>query len=80
MKIRNGFVSNSSSSSFIVAAKPGKTTIKMEIEVDIKKYSRHVITCVKDLLHYYKEERYGEDIDQEQDEAFREQLADGKLI
>ena len=79
MKIRNGFVSNSSSSSFIVAAKKGKTTIKMEIEIDLEDYTQHTISNVKELLAYYKDECDG-DVNPEQDEDFREQLADGKII
>jgi hypothetical protein len=47
MKTRNGFVSNSSSSSFIIAT-DGTTKIKMEIEVDVSQYANSFKT--KDVL------------------------------
>jgi len=52
MKTRNGFVSNSSSSSFVVAAKKGSTKIKLVIEVDIADFADHTILNVKQLDKY----------------------------
>jgi len=52
MKKRNGFVSNSSTSSFIVSCKKGKTKSKVTIEIDLKDYSSSVITNVKELEEY----------------------------
>jgi len=59
MKIRTGFVSNSSSSSFIIATNgkaKGKITITME--VDIKDYAYETIKTVKALKEYFYE-NYG---------------------
>jgi hypothetical protein len=56
MKTRNGFVSNSSTSSFIVALKPeckGKITIT--VEVNLANFARSVINNVEDLNTYFKE-------------------------
>jgi len=54
MKLRNGFVSNSSSSSFIVAVKGKDSRVKLEIEVDLADYGE-TISDKKQLLEYYKE-------------------------
>jgi hypothetical protein len=37
MKIRSGFVSNSSSSSFVVAINPGEAKLKLVFEIDLEK-------------------------------------------
>lgn len=55
MKIRSGFVSNSSSSSFIVACKPKKTKITLSVEVDLSEYGCTLKTK-KELLTYMKSE------------------------
>lgn len=44
MKIRCGFVSNSSSSSFIIAYKPGQEKVKITIEADLNDFIRNKIT------------------------------------
>jgi hypothetical protein len=57
VKTRSGFVSNSSSSSFVVAIKDcskTSTRIKIEVEIDLANYSRNnMINSVEDLLTYY---------------------------
>jgi len=55
MKIRNGFISNSSSSSFIVATNRGATNIKLEIEIDLSDYSDEIIDNIEDLIKYFTE-------------------------
>lgn len=63
MKIRNGFVSNSSSSSFIIAAsKETNTKIKIEIEKDISELSDEEIKTI-DALNGYFVDQYGYDWD-----------------
>jgi hypothetical protein len=55
MKIRNGFVSNSSSSSFIVSCKDRtKAKITVSFEVDLAKYG-DIIKTVEELEQYYVE-------------------------
>lgn len=57
MKIRNGLVSNSSSSSFIVGIKDGRKTstkIKVEMEINLSEYGE-VITSIEDLIKRYTE-------------------------
>jgi len=53
MKKRNGFVSNSSSSSFIIS---GVKDCKMNIEVDLNSLSEQVITNLDELDQYFLEE------------------------
>jgi hypothetical protein len=84
MKVRAGFVSNSSSSSFVVASnKPPILTIRMELAYDLE------LSTKEELIEYYRNER-DEEIQTEEDmlnsdyadeykEAL-EALADGKKI
>lgn len=59
MKIRNGFVSNSSSSSFVVACEKGKKkTLKVKLEVDLDDFMDKRITNVTELAIYLAKERY----------------------
>ena len=56
MKVRNGFVSNSSSSSFVVAmSKEGKPEIT--IKVDLTKYTDHILSTIQELNEYWGNER-----------------------
>ena len=58
MKTRNGFVSNSSSSSFIVALNSnsdGKVTL--QVEVDLSRYGKRIDSA--DELKHYFEDQYG---------------------
>lgn len=59
MKIRNGFVSNSSSSSFIIVAdSKKKLKITLTIEVDFNKFVDKVFNKKEDFIKYLKED-YG---------------------
>jgi len=84
MKMRHGFVSNSSSSSFIVASANDKVSIT--VEIDLRSLSRKVVTDVTDL-DWYLIDRYSEsEIDDPNSHAGRiklkaiQALADGKKI
>jgi len=61
MKIRNGFVSNSSSSSFIVASSSDKINQEFDltIRISLENYIQTIINNEKDLNSYFKE-NYGE--------------------
>lgn len=59
MKIRTGFVSNSSSSSFIVAAEKDNTEIDISIKVNLKNYGE--ILDTKGKLDAYFMSEYGMD-------------------
>ena len=54
MKIRNGFVSNSSSSSFLIACKPENTKVKIEVELDFRDHG-YKIDNLEDFLDYLKD-------------------------
>lgn len=55
MKIRNGFVSNSSSSSFVIATdKSLKGKITLTIDVDLSTYAHKKIETSDELLEYMK--------------------------
>lgn len=54
MKIRSGFVSNSSSSSFIVAVDDADSTfVEVTVKVDIARYVREIIKNQKKLDTYF---------------------------
>jgi hypothetical protein len=52
MKIRNGFVTNSSSSSFIVAIKGGLDNIDKFIDVDNKIWKEFIVKSIKQMFEY----------------------------
>lgn len=72
MKTRTGFISNSSSSSFIVGLKNGQTKITISIEVDLKKYSTKTIKTKEELDEYF--------IDQYGYKTIRALLLDDKYL
>jgi hypothetical protein len=80
MKCRNGFVSNSSSSSFIVASNPKKTKFKILVEVDLNEYVDNTITTMEELdAHKKKEEEYGE-FDEAQYKKCAKAIKAGKTV
>jgi hypothetical protein len=85
MKIRNGFVSNSSSTSFMVALKNASKTstkVKIELEVDLAEYGK-VINNTKELNAYYDSE-FGYSLEEaEESEEYvkaRKAIEQGKTI
>jgi hypothetical protein len=54
MKLRTGFVSNSSSSSFVVATKGDKTEIKLNLTFNLGGRRTEVISTLEKLDDYYK--------------------------
>lgn len=71
-KIRTGFVSNSSSSSFIIAAPRGASTkVRVVFEIDIDGLTDYRITSVEDLDKYFINQ-YGEYEEDGIDEIFAE--------
>jgi len=55
MKTRQGFVSNSSSSSFIIAT-DGKETVKMMVEVNLDNLSEYSIQTIEGLNEFFEYE------------------------
>ena len=56
MKIRYGYVSNSSSSSFIIAVKdPTNLNIKITLDVNLSAFKDNIIKTKQELLDYFKE-------------------------
>lgn len=56
MKVRFGFVSNSSSSSFIVATKDRNTKMKISVEVDLAELADKVCDSIDELNEYVLQE------------------------
>lgn len=82
MKIRNGFVSNSSSSSFIVAVSKNQSKIKVSFEVDLSQMANYTIKNLDRLHEYMKEEYNGsiEDFGREKYTKCLKALDEGKEI
>jgi hypothetical protein len=78
MKVRSGFVSNSSSSSFIVAIKDEATVkVKVTFEADLEKYARRKISTIEELNEYYKDYWGGPDWKYEE---CRKAIENGKVV
>jgi hypothetical protein len=56
MKIRKGFVSNSSSSSFIIATPKDKKELKILVELDLSELTESSANSKEELLEIFKEE------------------------
>ena len=84
MKIRNGFVSNSSSSSFIVAVDGDKTKVTLTVEVDLADYGTvcRTETEVTEMfeLDYGTEEMEDEDAMAPTYQKCLQAVRDGKII
>ena len=63
MKTRQGFVSNSSSTSFIVGVED-KTIVDLHIKVDLANYGE-VVTTKEELDEYYRDRYWQYDEDEE---------------
>jgi len=81
MKIRNGFVSNSSSSSFIVAVDKGKGgKFKISLEVDLEKLADKKISSVQDLDKLAMEYGWDEEGNKETYERMKLEIEKGREI
>lgn len=83
MKIRTGFISNSSSSSFIVAN--DHDDLKLTVEIDISKYIKHILMTKEDLKKYMV--KYWANSEEELNEYFKEiylemlkSIENGKIV
>jgi hypothetical protein len=79
MKIRTGFVSNSSSSSFLIAVRPGSTGCKIVIEVDLSQYASRQLRTLEDLEEYNRS-YYDGDMSEDDFYACRKAIEEGKIV
>jgi hypothetical protein len=88
MKTRNGFVSNSSSSSFIIAAESEMQEIQITIKANLKDLIQETIKTEEDIKNYIEdywgystyEEAAEDDCARERWDEFRNALQNGKVI
>ena len=78
MKVRQSFISNSSSSSFVASSKTGKITIT--IEVDLSEYAKHVITNAEQLDAHFKDYYGGDDVSTAKRKVYTDALDRGEKI
>ena len=69
MKNRNGFVSNSSSSSFVVIVDKNNPKFLMEVEVDLSQYGKTLKT-IDELIEHWQDHYYIETAAMLKDEDF----------
>ena len=83
MKVRSSFVSNSSSSSFVVGiTKDTSTKVTLQIEIDLQDFADYTIKNMQDLNDYMQEEMYVGDYVYEDWDSFEQDMYDSikKLI
>ncbi len=84
MKVRTGFVSNSSSSSFIIAVKDESVPTKINIEADLKDLDTEIFNTVEEYIEHFAEE-WGQSVDEfiKEEETFmqvKRLFKEGKII
>ncbi len=87
MKIRHGFVSNSSSSSFIIAVKDENVPTKINIEADLKDLDTEIFNTFEEYIEHFAEE-WGQSVDEfikenKEEETFmqvKRLFKEGKII
>ena len=76
MRLRQGFVSNSSSSSFIIARDPGDTKIEIHFTLDLQNYT--AIKSLDKLENLHKDDEWEFSVINY--EAIKKAILDGKII